>query len=62
MIQRDVDEMFDEAVREIAREEGVDILLSIPGVWELVSEHFNNDAISHIEDQLFYERQRRERL
>ena len=35
-------EMFDRAVREIAA--GLDVL-DIPGVWEIVAEELNNDAL-----------------
>ena len=38
-------ERFDEAVRELARKDGVEHILSIDGVWECVSEYYNNDAI-----------------
>jgi len=44
-------EAFDNAVRELAREAGVEALLSIPGVWELVSEEFNNEAIRKCEEE-----------
>ena len=39
---------FNEAVREVAREAGVDALLAIPGVWEEASEHYNNAAIDRL--------------
>jgi hypothetical protein len=38
-------EEFDQAVRSLAEKDGVTVLLSIDGVWELVSEFYNNDAI-----------------
>ena len=38
-------EAFDQAVGELAQKDGVSVLLSIPGVWELVAEFYNNDAI-----------------
>lgn len=36
---------FYNAVESLAVKAGVPTLLSIPGVWECVSEHFNNAAI-----------------
>jgi hypothetical protein len=38
-------ERFDELVFELAREDGVDAVLTIPGVWEEVSEYYNNAAL-----------------
>ena len=38
-------EEFDQAVRDLAESDGVGVVLSIPGVWEHVSEYYNNDAI-----------------
>ena len=43
-------EMFDEKVRELAEREGVSGLLLIPGVWELVAEDLNNDALAELEE------------
>jgi hypothetical protein len=43
-------EEFDEAVRDLAEEDGVQAVLLIPGVWELVSEYYNNEALDKIED------------
>ena len=42
---------FDETVRELAREDGVGSLLSIPGVWEHVSEFYNNAALERWEQE-----------
>jgi hypothetical protein len=42
-------ERFDRHVRDIAHEVGVEHLLSLPGVWEIVSEAFNNDALKMLE-------------
>jgi hypothetical protein len=42
------DDMFDTKLREIA--EDMD-LLSIPGVYELVREHLNNDVIEELENE-----------
>jgi len=44
-------EEFDAEVRAIAEEEGVEFLLSLPGVWEIVAEELNNDAIQNIRDR-----------
>ena len=33
------------ATRELAHEDGIESILGIPGVWEHVSEHYNNAAI-----------------
>ena len=42
-------EAFDEAVCDLAHEAGAKYLLfAIPGVWELVSEHFNNEALDRL--------------
>lgn len=46
----DDQEKFDDAVRELARQDGVEVLLSIPGVWEIVSEYYNNDAIDLVNE------------
>jgi hypothetical protein len=42
---------FERKVRELANRDGVESLLSIPGVWELVSESLNNDAIRELESE-----------
>ena len=36
---------FAEAVRTVARQLGTDGVLDIPGVWEVVSEALNNEAL-----------------
>jgi hypothetical protein len=41
---------FDVAIRTLAHANGVDYLLSIPGVWELVAEDLNNDALAALGD------------
>ena len=38
-------EMFDEALTELLEEASAAELLSIPGLYEVVSEHYNNEAI-----------------
>lgn len=45
------DEMFDDAVRTLAKDDGVDVLLGIPGVWECIAEFYNNDALSLLEER-----------
>lgn len=32
-------------VRELAQNDGVGHILTIPGVWEFVREHYNNDML-----------------
>lgn len=44
-------EGLDAAVREIAEEDGIEKVLAIPGVWEIVSEHYNNDAIDRVREK-----------
>lgn len=40
-------EEFDAALQQIIDEEcTAEVLLSIPGIYEVLSEHYNNDAIS----------------
>lgn len=43
------DEMY-EAIADLVHEMPVDGLLSIPGVWEVLSEHLNNEAVVAILD------------
>lgn len=43
-------EQFHNAICALAEEDGVTVLLSIPGVWEHVQEFYNNDAIRRMED------------
>lgn len=45
-------EEFDDLVHELACEQGAAYILDIPGVWDLVQDHFNNDALD-----LWYQRQ-----
>lgn len=42
-------EEFDAAIDEIVREEGLERLLALPGVFEIAMEHHNNEAIRRIE-------------
>lgn len=36
---------FVRLVTELAEIDGAAIILGIPGVWEILSEHYNNDAL-----------------
>lgn len=42
-------EMFDEKLAELVRQESD--ILSIPGVYEILSEHFNNDVLEALEQE-----------
>ncbi len=44
-------EAFDNAVRACAHEDGVENILGLPGIWEIISEHYNNDAIKRVESE-----------
>jgi len=44
-IQSITDDEFDQAVIELAAEDGMAAVARIPGVWEYLSEHYNNAAI-----------------
>lgn len=44
-------EAFETAVRDLATEDGVSVVLSIPGVWESVSEYYNNAAIDRCRER-----------
>jgi len=39
------EEEYQTVVRQLAHEDGIEVVLSIPGVWELVAEFYNNAAI-----------------
>ena len=41
-------EMFDAALRELCAKED---LLTVPGVYEIVQEHFNNDVLAKLEEE-----------
>jgi hypothetical protein len=45
-------EKFDELLAEILDEEKASALLTIPGVYEAVSEHFNNDVLKRWHEEL----------
>ena len=43
---------FDEAVEQLAEEDGAGFIITqIPGVWECVSEYYNNDALKLMEEE-----------
>lgn len=44
-------EEFDEALIELLGEMSPEELLAIPGLYVVVSEHLNNDAIEHAEEK-----------
>jgi hypothetical protein len=50
-------EKFDEALREVVDEDLVgfasiyDRLVMIPGIYEILSEHYNNDAIDKVHEK-----------
>lgn len=44
-------DMFEEKVRDIAYRHGTGELLAIPGVWEIVQEHFNNAVLEELEEE-----------
>lgn len=44
-------DLFNESVRTVARRLGVDALLDMPGVWEIVSEALNNEALDVCEHE-----------
>jgi hypothetical protein len=45
-------EKFDELLAEILDEGKASALLTIPGVYEAVSEHFNNDVLKRWHEEL----------
>lgn len=42
------DAEFDQAVIDLATEDGMAAVARIPGVWECLSEYYNNDAIDKV--------------
>lgn len=42
-------EDFDAMLETVAKEHTVSALLTIPGIYEILSEHFNNEVIERIE-------------
>ena len=49
-MEYDQDEFYD-AVQELAKIDGVEVVLSIPGVSELVIEYYNNAAIERLDKE-----------
>ena len=51
MKKKITDEQFDHALREVIDydNEKASMLLSVPGIYEILSEYYNNDAITWIE-------------
>lgn len=43
-------ELFDDMLFKVIDEENASALLSIPGVYELVSEEYNNEVLKRLED------------
>jgi hypothetical protein len=42
---------FEEAVEQLAKEDGVSAMFTIPGIWECLSENYNNAAIALMESE-----------
>ena len=43
--------MFVEAINNAASDAGIESILSLPGVYEIVSEEFNNEALNSLADE-----------
>lgn len=50
-LERRKSELFEAAIEECIEESSVAEILSIPGVAEILREHFNNDAIYKMSDE-----------
>lgn len=46
------DDAFQAKVEDLAEEMGVAALLLVPGVYELVAEHVNNDVLASLDEEL----------
>ena len=44
-------EMFDNELRSILQDEDTELLLSIPGVYDLVREFYNNTVLTSLEEK-----------
>lgn len=44
-------EEFDDILSDLVNQAGSDVLMSIPGIYEIVSEHFNNDVLDAWEEK-----------
>jgi len=51
------DEEFDEELEKIMNEQPAGNLLSIPGIYEIVSEHFNNEVLQRLKNKRDTERE-----
>ena len=45
------DEMFYRKLHEFVSEMAADYLLGLPGIYEILSEHFNNEILSSLENE-----------
>lgn len=45
------DEMFDDKLAELIGEKTPEQLLAIPGVYEILREHFNNDVLEELDKE-----------
>lgn len=41
--------MFDEELEALLDEQGANLLLAVPGAYEIFAEHFNNDVLERLE-------------
>ena len=41
---------FEDAILKLAITDGVGNIINIPGIWEVLSEHYNNEAIEMMEE------------
>lgn len=48
------DEMYEDKLERILCEMTADMLLSIPGIHEILSEHFNNQILDELDDDRQY--------
>lgn len=59
--QRDITtEEFDQGLQEIIESESAASFLTIPGVYEILSEYYNNEVISNWEERMYQEEQENE--
>lgn len=45
------DEMFDKKLLQIMRRSPHEIILAIPGIYEALSEHYNNEVLEELEEE-----------
>lgn len=48
-------EMFDKKLEDIVEQQKGGALLRIPGVYEIVKEHYNNDVLEELEEDRYWE-------